>query len=104
LKRNTAAAVASALVVVASGIPKLFPIHQRAVYYRTLTNQSYSLIGSLQIPYQMSAAEYDDGVSRLKVLDDYRATKYPETADVDTTTQDLFKELIAVKTEPAEKH
>jgi hypothetical protein len=104
LKKNTAAAIASALVVVASGMPKLFPIHERAVYYRTLTNQSYSLMGSLQIPYQMSAAEYDDGVARLKVLDDYRATKYPETADVDTTTQDLFKELIAVKTEPAEKH
>jgi hypothetical protein len=104
LKKNTAAAIASALVVVASGMPKLFPIHERAVYYRTLTNQSYSLMGSLQIPYQMTAAEYDDGVSRLKVLDDYRATKYPETADVDTTTQDLFKELIAVKTEPAEKH
>ncbi len=104
LKKNTAAAIASALVVVASGMPKLLPIHERAVYYRTLTNQSYSLMGSLQIPYQMTAAEYDDGVSRLKVLDDYRATKYPETADVDTTTQDLFKELIAVKTEPAEKH
>jgi hypothetical protein len=104
LKKNTAAAIASALVVVASGMPKLFPVHQRAVYYRTLTNQSYSLMGSLQIPFQMSAAEYDDGVSRLKVLDDYRATKYPETADLDTTTQDLFKELNAVKTEPAEKH
>jgi len=104
LKKNTAAAIASALVVVASGMPKLFPIHERTVYYRTLTNQSYSLMGSLQIPYRMTAAEYDDGVSRLKVLDDYRATKYPETADVDTTTQDLFKELIAVKTEPAEKH
>ncbi len=104
LKKNTAAAIASALVVVASGLPKLFPIHQRAVYYRTLTNQSYSLMGTLQIPYQMSAAEYDDGVSRLKVLDEYRATKYPETADLDSTTQDLFKELNAVKTEPAEKH
>jgi len=104
LKKNTAAAIASALVVVASGVPKLFPVHQRAVYYRTLTNQSYSLIGSLQIPYQMSAAEYDDGVSRLKVLDEYRATKYPETADLDSTTQDLFKELNAVKTESAEKH
>jgi hypothetical protein len=104
LKKNTAAAIASALVVVASGMPKLFPIHERAVYYRTLTNQSYSLMGSLQIPYQMTASEYDDGVSRLKVLDDYRATKYPETADVNATTQDLFNELIAVKTEPAEKH
>jgi len=104
LKKSTAAAVASALVVVASGLPKLFPIHQRAAYYRTLTNQSYSLMGSLQIPYQMSAAEYDDGVSRLKVLDDYRATKYPATADVDTTTQELFNQLTAVKTEPAKKH
>jgi hypothetical protein len=50
---NKAAAVASALVVVAGGIPKVYPVHQRAVYYRTLTNQSYSLIGSLQIPFQM---------------------------------------------------
>jgi hypothetical protein len=104
LNKNKAAAIASALVVVASGIPKLFPIHQRAVYYRTLTNQSYSLMGNLQIPYQMSAAEYDDGVSRLKVLDEYRATKYPETGDLDGTTQALFNDLNAVKTAQVEKH
>jgi uncharacterized protein YhaN len=100
---NKAAAVASAFVVVAGGAPKVYPIHERAVYYRTLTNQSYSLIGSLQIPFQMTAAEYDDGVSRLKVLDDYRATKYPETSDVDSTTQDLFQALNAVKTPSVEK-
>ena len=87
---NKAAAVASALVVVAGGIPKVYPIHHRADYYRTLSNQSYSLIGSLQIPFRMTAAEYDDGVGRLKVLGEYRATKYPESADVDTTTQDLL--------------
>lgn len=104
MKKSTAAAIASALVVVASGLPKLFPIHDRAVYYRTLTNQSYSLMGSLQIPFQMTTAEYDDGAARLKVLDDYRGTKYPETANVDTTTQDLLKDLNAVKTEPAEQH
>src|SRR5229473_3341000 len=98
LKKNTAAAIASALVVVASGLPKLFPIHERAVYYRTLTNQSYSLMGSLQLPFQMTAAEYDDGVGRLKVLGEYRATKYPETADVETTTRDLFNALNAAKT------
>ena len=92
------AAIASALIVIATGIPKVFPIHNRAVYYRTLTNQSYSLMGTLQIPYQMTAAEYNDGAERLKVLDDYRGTKYPETADIDTTTQDLLKELDAVKT------
>jgi hypothetical protein len=103
-KKNTAAAGASALVMVASGVPKLFPVHQRAVYYRTLTNQSYSLMCGLQIPYQMSAAEYGDGASRLKVLDEYRATKYPETGDLDTTTQDLFKDLNAAKTAQAEKH
>jgi hypothetical protein len=104
LNKNRAAAIASALVVVASGIPKLFPVHQRAVYYRTLTNQSYSLMGNLQIPYQMSAAEYDDGVSRLKILDEYRATKYPETGDMDGTTQNLFNDLNAVKTAQVEKH
>src|SRR4029077_1572523 len=98
------AAIASALVVIATGIPKVFPIHDRAVYYRTLTNQSYSLMGSLQIPYQMTAAEYNDGAARLKVLDDYRGTKYPETADIDTTTQDLLKELNAVNIEPGEQH
>ena len=92
------AAIASALVVIATGIPKVFPIHNRAVYYRTLTNQSYSLMGTLQIPYQMTAAEYNDGAARLQVLDNYRGTKYPETADIDTTTQDLLKELDAVKT------
>jgi hypothetical protein len=101
---NKAAAVASALVVVAGGIPKVYPVHQRAVYYRTLTNQSYSLIGSLQIPFQMTAAEYDDGVGRLKVLGEYRATKYPESADVDTTTQGLFNALNATKTATVEKH
>ena len=104
LKKNTAAAIASALVVVASGMPKLFPIHQRAVYYRTLTNQSYSLMGALQIPFEMTGAEYDDGVSRLKVLDEYRATKYPETGDLDGTTQALFNDLNAVKTAAVEKH
>jgi hypothetical protein len=104
LSKNKAATVVSALVVIVSGIPKFIPVHQRAVYYRTLTNQSYSLMGNLQIPYQMSAAEYDDGVSRLKVLDEYRATKYPETGDLDSTTQDLFNDLNAVKTAAVEKH
>jgi len=52
----------------------------------------------------MTAAEYDDGVGRLKVLDEYRATKYPESADVDTTTQGLFNALNATKTATVEKH
>jgi hypothetical protein len=76
---NKAAAIASAFVVAAGGIPKVYPIHERAVYYRTLTNQSYSLMGSLQIPFQMAAPEYEDGVERLKVLMNYRATRYPES-------------------------
>jgi len=101
---NKAAAVVSALVVVAGGIPRVYPVHERAVYYRTLTNQSYSLMGSLQLPFQMTAAEYDDGVGRLKVLSEYRATKYPETADVETTTRDLFNALNAAKTASVEKH
>jgi len=101
---NKVAAVASALVVVAGGVPKVFPVHQRAVYYRTLTNQSYSLLGALQIPYQMTGAEYDDGVARLQVLEDYRATKYPEAADVDSATESLFNDLNAAKTAQVEKH
>jgi hypothetical protein len=99
---NKASAVLSAMVVVAGGVPKIIPIHQRAVYYRTLTNQSYSLMSGLNIPYQLTAAECDDGARRLQVLEEYRATKYPETSDVDSTTEDLFKDLNAAKTTVAE--
>ena len=83
----------SALVVVTGAIPKIYPVHERAVYYRTLTNQSYSLLAGLNIPYQLTLAEYDDGGRRLKVLEDYRATKYPDTSDVDSTTEDLVQRL-----------
>ena len=100
--QNKASAVLSALVVVMGGIPKIVPIHERAVYYRTLTNQSYSLLSGLNIPYQLTAAERDDGARRLQVLEEYRATKYPETSDVDSTTEDLFKDLNAAKATVAE--
>jgi hypothetical protein len=96
--RNKASAVMSALVVVAGGIPKIIPVHERAVYYRTLTNQSYSVLSGLNLPYQLTIAEYDDGIRRLQVLEQYRATKYPETSDVDGTTEDLLKDLNAAKT------
>ena len=100
--RNRVSAVFSALVVVTGSIPKLVPVHERAVYYRTLTNQSYSLLSGLNIPYQLTTAECDDGARRLQVLEEYRATKYPETTDVDSTTEDLFKDLNAAKTAVAE--
>jgi hypothetical protein len=101
---NKASAVMSAMVVVAGGLPKLVPVHERAVYYRTLKNQSYSLLEGLRIPLQLTAAEYDDGGRRLQVLEDYRATKYPETTDVDSTTEELLKDLNAAKTAVAEAH
>jgi hypothetical protein len=53
---NKISAVFSALVVVTGGIPKLVPVHERAVYYRTLTNQSYSLLSGLNIPFQLTTA------------------------------------------------
>jgi hypothetical protein len=100
--RNKASAVMSALVVVAGGIPKIIPVHERAVYYRTLTNQSYSVLSGLNLPYQLTIAEYDDGIRRLQVLEQYRATKYPETTDIDGTTEDLLKDLNAAKTSLAQ--
>jgi hypothetical protein len=99
---NKASAVMSALVVVAGGIPKIIPVHERAVYYRTLTNQSYSVLSGLNIPVQLTIGEYDDGIRRLQVLEQYRATKYPETSDVEGTTEDLLKDLNAAKTAVAE--
>ena len=101
---NKASAIMSALVVVAGGIPKLIPIHERAVYYRTLKNQGYSLREGLSIPLQLTAAECDDGGRRLQILEDYWATKYPDTTDVDATTEELLKDLNAAKTATAELH
>jgi hypothetical protein len=101
---NKASAVLSAMVVVSGGIPKLIPVHERAVYYRTLKNQSYSLLQNLSIPFELTVAECDDGGRKLQVLDDYMATKYPETTDVDSTTEELFKDLNAAKTSVAEAH
>lgn len=101
---NKASAVMSALVVVSAGIPKLIPVHERAVYYRTLKNQSYSVLAGLSIPLQLTAAECDDAGRRLQVLEDYLATKYPETSDIDSTTEELFKDLNAAKTATAELH
>jgi hypothetical protein len=101
---NKASAVMSALVVVSAGIPKLIPVHQRAVYYRTLKNQSYSLLAGLSIPLELTVSECDDAGRRLQVLEEYVATKYPETSDIDSTTEDLFKDLNAAKTAVAEAH
>jgi hypothetical protein len=37
-------------------------------------------------------SRWGDGVSRLKVLDENRATKYPETGELDGTAQALFND------------
>lgn len=95
---NRAAAAASAFVVVLGGAPKLFPVQQRADYYQTLTSQSYGLLNSLELPYQMTIAQYDDGVARLKILMDYRTNQFPAAGDVAGTTQQLLRELTAAVT------
>ncbi|MCL4796614.1 MAG: hypothetical protein KJZ84_18765 [Bryobacteraceae bacterium] len=95
---NRPAAAASALVVVLGGATKLFPVQQRADYYQTLTSQSYGLLNSLELPYQMTIAQYDDGVARLKILMDYRATQFPSAGDVAGTTQQMLRELTAAVT------
>lgn len=98
---NRAAAAASALVVVLGGAPKLFPVQQKADYYQTLTSQSYGLLSSLELPYQMTVTQYDDGVARLKILLDYRTTQFPAAGDVAGTTQQLLRELTAAVTTSA---
>ncbi|HVO98674.1 MAG TPA: hypothetical protein VMT15_11435 [Bryobacteraceae bacterium] len=101
MRWNRTSAVLSALVVIASGAPKIYPIHQRAVYFRTLTDQSYLLLSSLNLTNELMPAQYDDGAKKLQVLEDYGANKYPRSADIDSTTGDLLKDLSAVMMDPS---
>lgn len=94
LKQNTAAAILSGLVVLASGLPNAYPVHQRAVYYQTLANHSHSLNSTLALSPKLTASAYDNDVRQLAILQ--TAVPFPGTAAGDPT-QALLNSLDAAK-------
>jgi hypothetical protein len=92
---NKASAVVSALVVVASGIPKALPIHDRALYYQTLSNQSYSLMMSISLASELTMAEYDDDVRKSQVLE--ASTEYQPPPDGSSAIGALLRAINASK-------
>ena len=91
---NRSSAAVSVLVVVASGIPNLYPIHQRAVYYQTMVNQTRSLTSALALSPELTVAEYDNDVRKEAVLEKW--ILFPGT-DGGDPTEGLLDALDAAK-------
>jgi hypothetical protein len=95
---NRASAAVSALVVVASGTPNVYPVHERAAYYQTIAHQSTSLTSALALAValgsQLTIDEYDNDVRKRQALED--ALPFPGTAGGDPTP-DLLTKLDATK-------
>jgi hypothetical protein len=85
---------------VASGIPNVYPIQQRATYYQTLANQSHSLTSGLALPGPLSLADYDNDVRRWDVMES--AIPFPGTSAGDPT-EALLNQLDAAKMGAAEE-
>jgi hypothetical protein len=95
LKKSIAAGVLSIVVTTVVGIPKLFPITQRAEYYRALFVQSSSLLLQAQLRLNPTLADYNEFAHDIQVLAEYETNKFPSGGDVAQNTQDLIKEIAA---------
>lgn len=82
LRKAIAAGIISILVTALVGIPKLFPISQRAEYFRALFIQSSSLYVQSQLRLSHTAADYNEFVTDIRVLADYEMNKFPSGGDV----------------------
>jgi len=98
LKFTKVAGILSILAGSLVSVPKVVPVNERAEYYRVLSVQSYNLLLESQLEINPTLDEYNDTVRRLKILLDYEADKYPSSANVAQTTQDLVQDLQAAKT------
>jgi hypothetical protein len=92
-KKSRVAGVVSILVTIVIGVPKVFPINERAAYYRALFNQSSGLLLQAQLRLNPTVADYNDFVKKIGVLSDYETTKFPAGGDVATNTENMIKEI-----------
>ena len=95
LKKSIAAGILSIVVTTVVGIPKVFPITQRAEYYRALFVQSSSLLLQAQLRLNPTLADYNEFAHDIQVLAEYETNKFPSGGDVAQNTQDLIKEIAA---------
>ncbi|HET9166841.1 MAG TPA: hypothetical protein VFP11_12660, partial [Candidatus Angelobacter sp.] len=95
LKKSIAAGILSIVVTTVVGIPKLFPITQRAEYYRALFVQSSSLLLQAQLRLNPTLADYNEFAHDTQLLAEYETNKFPGGGDVAQNTQDLMKEIAA---------
>lgn len=92
-KKSILAGVVSILVTSVVSVPKLFPINERAAYYRALFNQSSALLLQAQLRLKPTVADYNDFARKIGVLSDYETAKFPAGGDVATNTENLIKEI-----------
>lgn len=95
LRKSIMAGILSIVVTTVVGIPKLFPINQRADYYRTLFVQSSSLLLQAQLRLNPTLADYNEFAHDIEVLAEYETKTFPSSGDVAQNTQDLMKEIAA---------
>lgn len=95
MRKSIAAGILSILVTTVVGIPRIFPISQRAEYYRALFVQSSSLLMQAQLRLNPTLADYNEFVHDIEVLAEYETNKFPSGGDVAQNTQDLIKEIAA---------
>jgi hypothetical protein len=92
-KKSIVAGVVSILVTGVISVPKVFPINERAAYYRALFNQSSALLLQTQLRLNPTVADYNDFVKKISLLSDYETTKFPAGGDVATNTEIMIKEI-----------
>lgn len=92
---NKQAAIASALVVLFSGMPKFLSFPNQAIYNRTIANTSYRLLNNMTLDSNMTTIEYESYRRQFEILADYKANVYPSSGDVALTTDSLMKDLAA---------
>jgi hypothetical protein len=95
LKKSIAAGILSIVVTTVVGIPKVFPITQRAEYYRALFGQSSSLLLQAQLRLNPTLADYNEFAHDIQLLAEYEMNKFPAGGDVAQNTQDLIKDIAA---------
>lgn len=93
MRKAMIAGLVSIVVSCVVGIPKVFPISQRAEYYRVLFGQSSNMLIQSQLLLGPTVADYNQLVTNIRTLSEYETSKFPSAGDVASTTEDLIKDM-----------
>jgi uncharacterized membrane-anchored protein len=95
LRKSIAAGILSIVVSGVVGVPKVFPISQRAEYYRALFGQSSNLLVQSQLRLNPTESDYNEFVRGINTLSDFETNKFPSSGDVAQSTESLIKDIAA---------